>query len=82
MARQTQREAADLKKKLEDAERKAKDVATNLQVVIEGKFSTLPRAGSIGFERSHCGVYNLELLQVLARPRRPKRRSWPRSRTR
>jgi hypothetical protein len=54
MARQEQREATDLKKKLEDAKRKAKDTATDLQVVIEGKFLTLPRASSIGFERSHC----------------------------
>jgi hypothetical protein len=54
MARQAQREAADLKNKLEDAERKAKDAATNLQAMIDGKFPTLPRAGSVGFTRSHC----------------------------
>jgi hypothetical protein len=54
MARQAQREAANMRKKLEDAERKAKDAATDLQVVIEGKPPTLPRAGFIGFERSHC----------------------------
>jgi hypothetical protein len=54
MVRQSQREAADLKKKLEDVERKAKDAATDLQVVIDGKFPTLPRAGSVGFTRSHC----------------------------
>jgi hypothetical protein len=51
MVRQAQREATDLKK-LEDAERKAKEAATDLQVVIDGKFPTLPRAGSIGFTRS------------------------------
>jgi hypothetical protein len=39
---QAQREATDLKKNLEEAERKAKDVATDLQVVIEGKFPTSP----------------------------------------
>jgi hypothetical protein len=54
MARQAQREAADLKKTLEDTERKAKDAAIDILVVIEGKFSTLRRASSIGFKRSHC----------------------------
>jgi DNA-binding protein YbaB len=54
IARQMQREAADLKKKLEDAKRKAKDAATIFQIVIDGKFPTLPRAGSVGFTRSHC----------------------------
>jgi DNA-binding transcriptional regulator GbsR (MarR family) len=54
MARQAQRKATDRKKKLEDTERKAKDAATDLQAVIEGKFLTLPQAGSIDCERSHC----------------------------
>jgi hypothetical protein len=54
MARQAQREEGDLKNQLEDAERKAKDAATDLQVVVDGKFPTLPRAGSVGFTRSHC----------------------------
>jgi hypothetical protein len=49
MARQAQREAVDLKKKLEDAEWKAKDTATDLQVVIDGKFPMLPQDG-----KSHC----------------------------
>jgi hypothetical protein len=49
-----QREVADLKKKLEDSERKAKDAATNLQVVIEGKFLMLPQADFICFTRSRC----------------------------
>jgi phosphoenolpyruvate synthase/pyruvate phosphate dikinase len=35
MARQVQKEVADLKK-LEDAERKAKDVASDLQAMVEG----------------------------------------------
>jgi DUF917 family protein len=52
MARQTLKEAADLKKKLEDAEQKAKDTATDLQAMIEGKFLTLPRADSVCFARS------------------------------
>jgi hypothetical protein len=52
MARQAQKEATDLKKKLEDAEQKAKDAAADLQVVIEGKFPTLPRADSAWFARS------------------------------
>jgi hypothetical protein len=43
MARQAQKEAADLKKKkLEDAERKAKDADSDLQAVVEGKSSSLP----------------------------------------
>jgi hypothetical protein len=41
MARQAHKDAADLKKKLEDAERKAKDAASDLQVVLEGTFSSL-----------------------------------------
>jgi uncharacterized membrane protein len=52
MARQAQKEAADLKKKLEDAERKAKDAASNLQAVVEGKSSSLPWADSVCFVRS------------------------------
>jgi hypothetical protein len=47
MARQAQKEAADLKEKLEDAEQKAKDAASNLQAVVEGKFSLLPWADSV-----------------------------------
>jgi hypothetical protein len=54
MARQAQREATDLKKKLEDAKRKAKDVTTDLQVVIEGKIPRSPRIGSVRFVRSRC----------------------------
>jgi hypothetical protein len=52
MAHQAQKEAADLKKNLEDAEQKAKDATTDLQSVIEGKFPTLPRADSACFARS------------------------------
>jgi DNA gyrase/topoisomerase IV subunit B len=37
MTRQAQKEATGLKKKLEDAEQKAKDVAADLQVMVEGK---------------------------------------------
>jgi NADH dehydrogenase/NADH:ubiquinone oxidoreductase subunit G len=37
-----EKEAIELKKKLEDAERKAKDAAADLQAVTEGKSSTLP----------------------------------------
>jgi hypothetical protein len=42
MVRQAQKEAADLKKKLEDAEKKAEDVASDLQAVVEGEPLTLP----------------------------------------
>jgi hypothetical protein len=54
MACQAQKEVADLKKKLEDAKRKAKDTAADLQAVIEVKFPTLPRVDSVGFSRSRC----------------------------
>jgi hypothetical protein len=52
MVCQAQKEAADLKKKLEDAERKAKDAAADLQAVTEGKSSTLPEADSMCLARS------------------------------
>jgi hypothetical protein len=54
MVRQEQKEVADLKKKLEDAEQKAKDAAADLQAVIEGKLPTLPRADSVCFARLWC----------------------------
>jgi hypothetical protein len=54
MARQAQKEAADLNKKLEDAERKAKDAVADLQVMMEGKFPRSPRAGSVCFTSSWC----------------------------
>jgi hypothetical protein len=40
MVCQAQKEAADLKKMLEDAERKAKDTASDLQAGVEGTFSS------------------------------------------
>jgi hypothetical protein len=52
MARQMQKEAADLKKKLEHAEQKATDAASDLQAVVEGKYSTLPWADSACLTRS------------------------------
>jgi hypothetical protein len=54
MAHQAQREAADLKKKVEDAEWRAKDTSTDHQVVIEGKFPRSPPAGSVRFVSSWC----------------------------
>jgi hypothetical protein len=62
MAHQSQKEAADLKKKLEDAEQKAKDAAANLQAMIEGEPLTLPHADSECFGRSRYGVFHLESL--------------------
>jgi hypothetical protein len=47
MARQAKKETADLKKKLEDTEQKAKDAASDLQTVVEGKSSSLPWAYSM-----------------------------------
>jgi uncharacterized membrane protein len=41
MARQARKDVDDLKQKLEYAERKAKDVASDLQAVVEGTFSSL-----------------------------------------
>jgi hypothetical protein len=41
MERQARNEADDLKKKLEDAEWKAKDATSDLQAVVEGTFSSL-----------------------------------------
>jgi hypothetical protein len=52
MARQAQKEATELKKKLEDAERKANDPVADLQAVTEGKSSTLPWADSTCLARS------------------------------
>jgi hypothetical protein len=52
MARTAQKEAVDLKKRLEDAEQKAKDAAADLQAVTEGKSSTFPWADSAYSARS------------------------------
>jgi hypothetical protein len=41
MVRQAHKDATDLKKKLEDTERKAKDAAFDLQAVVEDTFSSL-----------------------------------------
>jgi hypothetical protein len=49
MARQAHKEAVDRKKKLEDAEQKAKDATSDLQAVVEGKSSSLPWADSVCF---------------------------------
>jgi uncharacterized protein YPO0396 len=54
MARQVQKEAAALKKKLEVAEQKAKDAAADLHVVIEGKLPRSPLADSTYFVCSYC----------------------------
>jgi hypothetical protein len=47
MARQARKDADNLKKKLEDAERKAKDAASDLQAIVEGTFSPLLWANSM-----------------------------------
>jgi hypothetical protein len=49
MARQAQKEAATLKKKLEVAEQKAKDAAADLQAVIEHKLPRLSQVDSAYF---------------------------------
>jgi hypothetical protein len=45
---------AALKKKLEVAEQKAKDAASDLQVVIEGEFPTSPQVDSMHLLSSCC----------------------------
>jgi hypothetical protein len=57
MARQVRKDADDLKTKLEDAEQKAKDAASDLQAVVEGTFSSLLRADSMCF----CKVLVMKL---------------------
>jgi DUF917 family protein len=52
MARQALKQAADLKKKLEDAEQKAKDATADLQAVVEGESPTLPYVDPWWFARS------------------------------
>jgi hypothetical protein len=47
-----QKEAADLKKKLEDTEQKAKDATSDLQAVVEGEPPTLLYADPYCFARS------------------------------
>jgi hypothetical protein len=42
-------EATNLKKKLEDVEQKAKDAASDLQAVVEGKTSSFLWAGFVCF---------------------------------
>jgi dynactin complex subunit len=43
MARQAEKEVTTLKKKLEVAERKAKDAANDIQVVVEGNLPRSPK---------------------------------------
>jgi hypothetical protein len=47
MSRQAEKEVAALKKKLEVAERKAKDAADNLPAVVESKFFRSPKIDSM-----------------------------------
>jgi hypothetical protein len=49
MVHQARKDADDLKQKLEDAERKAKDAAFDLQAVVEGSFSSWFWADSMCF---------------------------------
>jgi hypothetical protein len=49
MARQAHKDAANLKKKLEDAEQKVKDAASDLQAVVEGTFSSVFWGSSMCF---------------------------------
>jgi uncharacterized membrane protein len=49
MARQARKDADDLKRKLEDVERKAKDATSDLQAVVEGMLSSLLWADSMFF---------------------------------
>jgi hypothetical protein len=49
MACQARKEADDLRQKLEDVERKAKDAASDTQAVVEGSFSSWLWADSMCF---------------------------------
>jgi hypothetical protein len=49
MAHQERKDVDDLKQELEDAERKAKDAASDLQAVVEGTFTSLLWADSTFF---------------------------------
>jgi hypothetical protein len=49
MVHQARKDADNLKQKLEDAERKAKDAASDLQAVVEGSFSSWLWADSMCF---------------------------------
>jgi hypothetical protein len=49
MVRHAQKAATDLKKKLDNAEQKDKDAATDVHAEVEGKSSLLPRADSMCF---------------------------------
>jgi hypothetical protein len=53
MARQARKDADDLKRKLEDTERKVKDAASDLQAIVEGMLSSLLWADSVLF----CKVF-------------------------
>jgi hypothetical protein len=53
MARQACKDVDDLKRKLEDAERKAKDAASDLQAIVEGMLLSLLWADSVFF----CKVF-------------------------
>jgi hypothetical protein len=54
MARQAQKEAVALKKKLEVAKQKAKDAASDLQVMIEGMFPRSAQVNSVHFVSPCC----------------------------
>jgi hypothetical protein len=54
MARQAQKEVVALKKKLEVVKQKAKDAASNLEVVIEGEFPKSPQVDSMHLLSSCC----------------------------
>jgi hypothetical protein len=54
MARQAQKEAVALKRKLKVAKQKAKDAASDLQYVIDGKFPRSPQVDAVYFVSS-CG---------------------------
>jgi hypothetical protein len=63
MVRQAEKEVATLKKKLEVAERKAKDAADDLQAVAEGKFSRSPKVGPMCSLGLFPHVFHLEWTQ-------------------
>jgi hypothetical protein len=57
MARQAQKEAAALRKKLEVVKQKAKDATADLQAVMEGKLPRSHQVDSVYFVSSCCSVF-------------------------
>jgi hypothetical protein len=67
MARQAHKDAADLKKKLEDTEQKDKDAVSDLQDVVESKSLIMAQ------ELTLCALYGLDPYSPTLNPCRRSR---------